>query len=302
MNRKKGIANMTACDKAGFPFLMAALLFVCLSEPVWAGGPLSYLPGSKVQIECGEGESAVLLLPEHAVKGQPIPWVWQVAGKSKDVHKIYMHLLTNGVAVVAYDKPRDGDASYGTPGDRDVLTQIYTNVVEKHGLAPRMCILTRGPYALLAYNWAVEHPDKISGIAALAPLTDLASAPDQAAVAKAYGWAGGDAVGEMKRNNPLERLAPLAEAKVELYHVHGNKDARVPIEPNTHELAKRYQALGGTIRVKTIEGADVKTITVPGDKTKGGHYTWSRLDDPELVQFIEKHVGLKPPAGGNGAE
>jgi predicted esterase len=60
--------------------------------------------------------------------------------------------------------------------------------------------------------------------------------------------------GNPGRFNPIENLAPLADAGVKLYHIHGDADTVVPIQPNTQALQGRYQALGGAITVELVPG------------------------------------------------
>lgn len=55
--------------------------------------------------------------------------------------------------------------------------------------------------------------------------------------------------------NPIEELEPLATNRVEILHLHGDKDNVVPLEPNSIEFAKRYKALGGKIQIKIIPEA-----------------------------------------------
>jgi len=78
------------------------------------------------------------------------------------------------------------------------------------------------------------------------------------------------------RGNPLDALAPLAEARVAIIHVVGDADDVVPPEENTAIVAARYAELGGTMEV----------IHKPG----GGHHPHG-LDDPRpVVNFILRHA------------
>ncbi|MFK7789125.1 MAG: alpha/beta hydrolase family protein, partial [Phycisphaeraceae bacterium] len=64
----------------------------------------------------------------------------------------------------------------------------------------------------------------------------------------------------LAKHNPIDRLAPLAKAKVPLYHLHGDNDRVVPLEANSGLLAKRYKALGGPVTLEVIKdgGHDMK--------------------------------------------
>lgn len=58
----------------------------------------------------------------------------------------------------------------------------------------------------------------------------------------------------LRRNNPIDRLAPLAHAGVPILHLHGDADKVVPLDANTLEFARRYNALGGRAEVEVIHG------------------------------------------------
>jgi pimeloyl-ACP methyl ester carboxylesterase len=49
--------------------------------------------------------------------------------------------------------------------------------------------------------------------------------------------------------NPIDRLEPLAKAKVPLLHVYGDADIPVPWKANTGVVAERYKKLGGSIQL-----------------------------------------------------
>ena len=59
---------------------------------------------------------------------------------------------------------------------------------------------------------------------------------------------------ELAEHNPIDRLAPLAQAQVPLFHIHGDSDTVVPLEENSAELMRRYRKLDGVITLKVIKG------------------------------------------------
>ena len=90
----------------------------------------------------------------------------------------------------------------------------------------------------------------------------------------------------LAEHNPIDRLAPLAEAKVQIFHLHGDVDTVVPIEKNSNELARRYRALGGNMRVIVIKG-------------KGHEACPAFFQHPQLLEFFLKQgrgEKLPPPA------
>ena len=77
----------------------------------------------------------------------------------------------------------------------------------------------------------------------------------------------------LKHHNPVDRLEPLAKAKVPIFHIHGDVDRVVPIEKNTGLIATRYRALGGKITVEIPKGQ--------------GHNFWPGFFNSEtMLKFI----------------
>jgi dipeptidyl aminopeptidase/acylaminoacyl peptidase len=144
--------------------------------------------------------------------------------------------------------------SFGSPQSRKSFSRFYQHVVREYGLSPRMCLLPQSRGGLMWYNWAVENPEKVACIGGIYPVCDPTSYPGLAATAKAYGMSEADLSAQLAQHNPIERLAPLAKAKVPVLHVHGDSDGVVPLEKNSGELIKRYQALGGPGELVTIKG------------------------------------------------
>ena len=76
----------------------------------------------------------------------------------------------------------------------------------------------------------------------------------------------------MAKTQPLDQLAPLAQAGVRLLAVCGSLDPG--LEDNTRVLEKRYRELGGHITVILNEGM--------------GHYPPGPKDPTTVVDFITK--------------
>ena len=88
------------------------------------------------------------------------------------------------------------------------------------------------------------------------------------------------------RLNPVDRLAPLAEASIPILHVYGDADEAVPWDENTGVLAERYRAMGGHIEL----------IAKPGC----AHHPHG-LDDPSpIVDFIWRHCASANGMGERG--
>jgi len=106
----------------------------------------------------------------------------------------------------------------------------------------------------MLYNWAVENPGRVSCIAGIYTVCDLRSYPGLQQACGAYGLSAANLEARLAEHNPIERLAPLANAGVPILHVHGDADTVVPLERNSGELARRYRALGGKMRLIVIHG------------------------------------------------
>ena len=86
---------------------------------------------------------------------------------------------------------------------------------------------------------------------------------------------------ELSRHNPVDRLAPLAAARVPLLALHGDQDRLVPLAENSALLHARYTALGGPMEL----------LVVPGQ----GHSLWPGFfEDPRVLDFLLHHA-LKTP-------
>jgi pimeloyl-ACP methyl ester carboxylesterase len=82
---------------------------------------------------------------------------------------------------------------------------------------------------------------------------------------------------QLAKHNPIDRLAPLAKAKVPIFHIHGDKDRLVPLEANSGLVKKRYDELGGRMTLEVVKGQ--------------GHNMWEGwFQSQNLVDFVIKHA------------
>ena len=103
-----------------------------------------------------------------------------------------------------------------------------------------------------AYAWAIANPDKVSCIYGENPVL----------------------LSKTLKTQPLDNLAPLANAGVHLLHVCGSLDPW--LKSQTRVVEKRYQKLGGRITIIIKEGE--------------GHYPLSPKEPKPVVDFIIKIV------------
>lgn len=215
---------------------------------------------------------AFLILPEAAAGTNAIPWVWYAPTlpnlPGREEAWLLRRFREAGVAVAGIDVGE----SYGSPDGRALFTAFHEEMVSKRGLASKPCLWARSRGGLMHYNWAVEHPESVAGIAGVYPVCNLASYPGLDRACGAYGLTGDGLRAALADHNPIERLAPLAKAGVPVHHLHGDSDKVVPLADNSQLLADRYRALGGPVTLRVVPGR--------------GHDMWTGwFEDRELADF-----------------
>ncbi len=223
-----------------------------------------------------EGLKCRVVVPKKAAEGKP--WIWRARffGHRKEVD---VALLEKGFHVAYVDVAN----LYGSPAALKRWNAFYAYLTETHGFHKKPALEGMSRGGLIIFNWASENTDKVSAIYADAAVCDFKSWPggkmkgkgsqrDWQRLLGVYGLSDEEAMAY--RKNPIDRLEPLAKAKIPIICVVGDADVVVPIAENTSIVEERYKALGGPITV----------IHKPGIGHKHG------LDDPTpVVEFILKH-------------
>jgi acetyl esterase len=223
------------------------------------------------------GHTGFLALPKDVKVGRKTPWLWYFPSDYNLPGKLEQWMidkcLANGIAVAGIDLSGD----LGTPAGRATLTAFHKEVTQNRGLTKKACMLARSYGGTQMYNWAAEHPESVACLAGIYPVCNMASYPGLKSAAGKYRMSQEKFVKELKRHNPIDRLAPLAKAKVPIYHNTGDIDTLVPPKDNSFLLAKRYKALGGDITVTVFKGQ--------------GHNYWPGFfEDKAMAAFIIKHA------------
>lgn len=226
----------------------------------------------RTNFEVGRAK-AFLIHPPKLPDGGSRPWVWYaptIGGHPNASNEwVLKRLLEKGFTVAGVNVGE----SYGSPAGRKVFTDFYDHVVKEHRLDARANLLAQSRGGLMHYNWAVENPEKVRAIVGIYPVCDLRSYPGLKSAAGAYGLTPAELEKQLARHNPIDRLEPLARAKVPVLHVHGDSDKVVSLEANSKALVDRYAALGGPVRL----------IVVPG---KGHAEIAEYFQEPRVVQFF----------------
>lgn len=218
------------------------------------------------------------LIPSAASATAPAkPWVWYAPTLAKypgaEERWMFERFLAAGIAVAGIDVGE----SYGSPAGRALFTALYDEMTQRRGYSPKPVLLGRSRGGLMTLAWATDHPDRVGGFAGIYPVCNLASYPGVAKAAGAYGLSPAEMESRLPAYNPINRLAPLAAARVPLFAIHGDVDRVVPLEANSGLLHTRYTALGGAME-----------LIVPAGQ---GHSMWSGFFQSDaLVAFVLAHA------------
>ena len=227
-----------------------------------------------------EGRTAFLIQPDVKSPKEPVPWVWYaptLRGLPGGAEKwMFERFLKAGIAIAGIDV----DESYGSPKGRAVYSALHRHLVEKRGMARQACLLARSRGGLMLYSWAAENPDKVRCITGIYPVCNIASYPGLPRACRAYGLTAEQLQAQLAKHNPIDRLAPLAKAKVPIFHIHGDMDRVVPLDKNSAIVKQRYDALGGPMTLEVVKGQ--------------GHNMWvGWFQSQALVDFLIKHAARK---------
>ena len=217
------------------------------------------------------GRDAFIIKPRGNPKG--VPWVWYaptLPGLPASSEKwMFEKFLKAGVAIAGID----AGESYGSPTGREIYDEFYQYLVETRQLQERPCLLARSRGGLMLYNWAVENPQSVSGIAGIYPVCNLTSYPGLANACSAFAMTPEQLETELSEHNPVDRLAALAKSGVPIFHLHGDQDQVVPLSENSGLVAERYQALNGQMTLEVVKGQ--------------GHNMWEGwFQSQNLVDFV----------------
>jgi hypothetical protein len=232
-------------------------------------------PGEVFEIE---GRTAFLILPDAKITvDKPMPWIWYaptLRGLPGGAEKwMFERFLKAGIAIAGVDVGE----SYGSPKGRATYSALHQHLVEKRGLAKQACLLARSRGGLMLYCWAAENPDKVRSIVGIYPVCNIASYPGLKRACGAYGLTEAELKEQLAKHNPIDRLAPLAKAKVPIFHIHGDRDGTVPLDKNSALIKERYDKLGGPMTLEVVKGQ--------------GHNMWPGwFQSQNLVDFVIKHA------------
>jgi dipeptidyl aminopeptidase/acylaminoacyl peptidase len=224
-----------------------------------------------------DGRPAFVIRPAKTVPG-PTPWVMYAPtlgntypGEAETW--MFRRFLSRGIAIAGVDVGE----SFGSPRGRETYHALHQRLVSKEGFDKRACLLARSRGGLMLYCWAADNPHKVKCIAGIYPVCNLTSYPGLKRACGAYGMTESELAGVLSDHNPVDRLEPLAKARVPIFHIHGNVDKVVPLADNSALVKERYLAAGGSMELMIAKGQ--------------GHNMWPGFFEcQELVDFVLKHA------------
>lgn len=264
-------------------FLLAAGICHAAETPPFPGQTSDWNGFTRYDFEVN-GRAVLVVTPKTSAPGNPWVWHGEFFGHKPAPD---IALLKRGFHIVYLRVPD----MLGSPEAVGHWNALYAELTGKYGFARKCALVGLSRGGLYCYNWAAANPEKVACIYGDAPVCDFKSWPggkgkgrgsprDWKLVLERYGFESDDDALKYDRN-PVDRLAPIAQAKVPLLHVYGDADDVVPWEENTGLIAERYRKLGGQITL----------IAKPGV----GHHPHGLDDSTPIVEFIARHAAVKSP-------
>ncbi len=228
-----------------------------------------------------DGANAIVVEPKQPLPGRP--WVWRGeffgAFPNADIELLRRgwHLAYVGVS-----------DQFGSPKSMKRWEKLYDLLVEGHALSSKPALIGLSRGALYCMAWAATHPDKTLLVYLDNGVCDFKSWPggkpkglgsgqgspqEWLKLLKAYDFKD-DHEAIASGLNPVDRLGPLAKAKVPILLVYGDSDTVVPHRENSEVIYTRYKALGG----------HVERIVKPGQD----HHPHGLPDPRPVVEFFER--------------
>ena len=231
-----------------------------------------------------DGCAAWVVEPKTALPGQPWSWCMEFPDAFTD------RCAAPGLLAAGFHHAHISVGNtFGSP-DAVKHFKAFSDLLIAKGLANKAALIGLSRGGLYAYRFAAEYPERVAVIYGDAAVGDFKSWPggkgagkgspdDWRSLMQCYGFKD-ETEALAYKGNPVDRLEPLAKAKIALIHVVGDADDGVPPAENALLIGERYPKLGGEFQI----------IHKPGV----GHHPHG-LDDPKpVVDFIIRHAA--PPA------
>ncbi|THF73007.1 alpha/beta fold hydrolase [Cohnella fermenti] len=238
-----------------------------------------------------DGKEGFVVLPQRFAEGRP--WVWRT--------EFFDHYDNADTALLeagycrAYYRQSD---LYGCPEAVEGMRRFHEFVTRVFGLAGKAALVGLSRGGLYACQFAAACPERVALLYLDAPVLDIRSWPGgkgtgigaarewQECLA-AYGLT--EEASETAGVSPLDRIGPIANARIPILMIAGDADSVVPYSENGAILEERYRGLGGRI----------ETIVKPGV----GHHPHGLEEPGPILAFVRSVYPAKTCilSGGNPA-
>lgn len=168
--------------------------------------------------------------------------------------KSYNWLFTNLLKFKYFICGIEIGETFGNRSGIEVFNRFYKYIVPKYALDEKVILLCQSRGGLMHYNWAIENAEKVLAIAGIYPACNLESWPNLRNVYKFYGYSSAEEMeSNIEKHNPLYGLESLANKKIPIFHLHGDKDDIIPSKENSLKLIEKYKNLGGIGEIAIIK-------------------------------------------------
>ena len=231
------------------------------------------IPGELFEVD---GCEAFVIRPANS-DGNNNPWVGYAPTlppfPDKNEAQMFEWFVEAGIAIAGIDVGE----WWGSPDGRSQFSTFHAHMTDQLGFDAKPALLPRSRGGLMLYNWAVENADQVACVAGIYPVCSLLQPWIIEKAVESYGMTIDAIEAQSELHSPVERLGPLAEANVPIYHIHGDSDEVVPLGMHSAALAEAYRALGGDVVLDVAKGQ--------------GHSVWTGFFQCEaLVQFVIEHL------------
>lgn len=224
-----------------------------------------------------DGNNAFVFNAPTPAEGKP--WLWYaptLKSLAPAERKAYFETFAKaGISIAGFDL---GEVR-GSPASTAKFTLFYDEMV-KRGYSSKPILLGQSRGGMMTLAWAFRNPDKVRAWVGIYPVCNLASWSLKSSKPQTladFAMTETELVERLAEFNPIDNLQGLLSNKVPMFAVHGDSDSLVPYDLNTKILKERYEAGGGSMQIKVIQG-------------KGHQVDPTFFACQELVDFVLKHA------------
>ena len=234
-----------------------------------------------------DGMGVIVVCPKTPLPGKP--WIWtaelvDVGFKPVELYaKAGIALLEKGFYLAAMGLGNN----FGSPDSLKHWDVFYKAMTETYKFPKKPGMYGLSRQGLSIHRWAAANTDKVSGLYFDKAVCDFKSWPggkgkgsgspeDWKSLIKVYHFAD-EAEALAYKQNPIDLVKPIVDAKIPVLHVAGDKDTAVPYDENAAIVKQKMEALGG----------DITVIIKPGDD----HHPHSLVDPKPIVDFFLRCTG-----------